>query len=59
MDWQPISETPVKGSRILVFTPVWGHTRYRVIDAELLPTLTEATHWTNLEPPPEYWDKPL
>jgi hypothetical protein len=62
MDWNEIDgkerTNPLIGSRILVFTPEWGSIRYRVCDADDLPRLSDATHWANLEPPKEYWDKP-
>jgi hypothetical protein len=54
-DWIPIAEAkPMKGTRVIAFTPVFGSLRFRVVDDDLLATLSEATHWAYLRGPADH-----
>lgn len=56
MKWFRIDqEKPVRGARIIVFTPVESDLRYRVCDSDLLKTMSEATHFAYLAPPDDHW----
>jgi hypothetical protein len=59
VDWQRIGGVmkPGPGTKILVFTPTSTDLRYRIIDADLIRTVSEATHWTYLTPPAAYWSE--
>jgi hypothetical protein len=57
-DWIRIADgKPMKGTRVIAFTPYWGELRFRIVDADLLLTLTEATHWCYLRGPTD--DRPI
>lgn len=54
MNWVRIEQLrPLQGSRVLAFTPTFGALRFRIVDSDLLNTLTEATHWCYLMAPDE------
>ncbi len=57
MNWIRIGSQmkPMKGTRILAFTPSNPALRYRIVDEDLLPTMREATHWMYLTPPADFW----
>ena len=48
---------PLPGAEVIVFTPTYGPLRYRLCSGPgLLKTMNDATHWSYLEPPAEYWN---
>jgi hypothetical protein len=49
---------PMKGTRVIAFTPVVGTLRFRIVDDDLLSTLSEATHWAYLQSPADHEIEP-
>lgn len=55
MEWTPINKPPKIRQHILTYSPIFTWEpgfRYRIIDSNLLYTLTDATHYMLLPKPP-------